>query len=183
MYNVKSYIDFLNEKMSMPTKKWIDIDLMKIDDEVGENIWKMYTDTYLPQGMDLSAADWKEMQKKYKASWLIDIDKDKDPDAFIVYSKTSWGNRIALLGTAGDRDAKKSLINKLFDLLNSRGWYIEASMKMEEILRKSSVNVIRDNDKITDIIHDATPVGDGYYERQLSKINKVIVKRIYGNPK
>ena len=56
-------------------------------------------------------------------------------------------------------------------------------MKMEELLRKSSVNVIRDNDEIKDIIHDATPIGDGYYERQLSKVNKVIVKRIYGNPK
>jgi hypothetical protein len=183
MYPLKSYIDFLNEKMSMPTKKWVDIDLMKIDDEVGENIWKMYIDTYLPQGMDLSAEDWKEMQRKYKASWLIDIDKDKDPDAFIIYQQTKWGNKISLLGTAGNRDAKKALINKLFDLLKGRGWYIEASMKMEDILRKSSINVVKDNKVIMDMISGASVLGDGYYERPLSKVNKVIVKRIYGNPK
>jgi len=57
----------------------------------------MYINTYLPQGMDLSADNWKEMQSKYKASWLIDVDKDKDTDAFIIYKNTKYGNKLSLL--------------------------------------------------------------------------------------
>lgn len=183
MYNLKSYNQFINEKMAMPTKKWVDIDLNKVDDETGSKIWDMYTGTYLPQGMDLSADDWKEMQKKYKATWLIDIDKDKEPDAFIIYQDTKFGHRISLLGNNGKSDAKRNLIKKTLDLLDSRGWYIEASKKMEEILSKSNINVVEDEKKIIEIIPEAVPLRNGYYERTLSKINKTIVKRLYGNPK
>jgi len=56
---------------------------------------------------------------------------------------------------------------------------------MEEILSKSNVNVVKDTDLIDSIVPKEKKIEhleDGYYRRKFSKINKMIVKRIYGNP-
>ena len=151
---------------------------------VGLHIWDMYTSTYAKQGMDLSADDWREMQSKYKATALKDVDRDKEPDAFIVYKPTQWGNKIALLGTNNKPQAKSDVVKKLLELVKSKGWFIEASLKMEEILKASGAPVITDETMIRDIVGDDKKPefeGDGYYTRFLSKAGKRIRKRIYGN--
>jgi hypothetical protein len=39
-----------------------------------------------------------------------------------------------LLGTNDKKEAKKSMLAQLFKLLKTQGWFIEASMKMEDII-------------------------------------------------
>lgn len=183
MKHVKLFEDFINE-FQIPSNKWIDIDLKKIDKDGMQEIWDMYTKTYLDAGMDLSADDWQEMQSKYKATALKDVDRDKEPDAFIIYKPTKWGNKIALLGTNGKKEAKSDVVKKLLQYVNTKGWFIEASLKMEEILSKSGAPVITDEDMIRDVVGaDKQPEfeKDGYYTRFLSKAGKRIRKRIYGN--
>lgn len=53
---------------------------------------------------------------------------------------------------------------------------------MEEILSKSDINIVKNEKDIKKLITNATIIGDGYYNRVLSKVDKVIIKRIYGNP-
>jgi hypothetical protein len=172
----------INE-LEIPSNKWVDLDLKSIDRKGMESIWAMYTDTYLGAGMDLSANDWPEMQAKYKATALKDVDGDHLADAFIIYKPTRWGNKIALLGTNGKKEAKSEVVKKLLQLVNTRGWFIEASLKMEEILSKSGAPVIRDEKMIRDVVGDDKQpefTKDGYYTRFLSKAGKRITKRIYG---
>jgi hypothetical protein len=187
MRNLISYEKFLNEKvideMSIPSGKWVDWDLARLDKEGEDLIWKMYTDTYGKQGMDFSADDSHELKTKYKATYLKDVDNDHLPDAFIIYKETAYGNKIALLGTNDKKEAKKDLLKKVIELLNTRGWFIEASLKMEEILSASNVPVIEDKQMIMDVVgRDKKPEFEdhGYYTRLLSKANKRIRKRIYG---
>lgn len=178
----KMFEDFVNE-FQIPSNKWIEMDLKKIDKEGMQEIWDMYTKTYLDAGMDLSADDWQEMQTKYKATALKDVDSDHTPDAFIIYKPTKWGNKIALLGTNGKKEAKSDIVKKLLQLVNTKGWFIEASLKMEEILSKSNAPVVKDEDMIRDVVGaDKKPefTEDGYYTRFLSKAGKRITKRIYG---
>lgn len=170
-------------ELEIPSNKWVDLDLKSIDKKGMESIWAMYTDTYLGAGMDLSANDWPEMQAKYKATALKDVDGDHLADAFIIYKPTKWGNKIALLGTNGKKDAKSEVVKKLLQLVNTKGWFIEASLKMEEILSKSGAPVIRDEKMIRDVVGDDKKpefTKDGYYTRFLSKAGKRITKRIYG---
>jgi hypothetical protein len=57
---------------------------------------------------------------------------------------------------------------------------------MEEIMKAAGAPVVTDEKKIIDILgNDKAPefIGDGYYTRTLSKVNKRIVKRIYGRPR
>jgi hypothetical protein len=180
--HAKLFEEFLNE-LEIPSNRWIDLDLKRIDADGMKHIWDMYTTTYLDAGMDLSANDWPEMQAKYKATALKDIDSDRIADAFIIYKPTKWGNKIALLGTNGKKEAKSEVVKKLLQLINTKGWFIEASLKMEEILSKSNAPVIRDEEMIKDVVgEDKKPefLKDGYYTRFLSKAGKRITKRIYG---
>ena len=72
---------------------------------------------------------------------MIDVDTPPDgvPDAFIIYKPTAFGNKIALLGTCQEelclnkRAAKSAVVHKMFDLLNSGGYFIEAGEKIDVI--------------------------------------------------
>lgn len=185
MKKIKLFEDFINE-FQIPSNKWIEMDLKKIDKEGMQQIWDMYTKTYLDAGMDLSADDWEEMQAKYKATALKDVDSDHTPDAFIIYKPTKWGNKIALLGTNGKKEAKSDIVKKLLQMVNTRGWFIEASLRMEELLSQANAPVIKDEEMIRDAVGaDKKPefTQDGYYTRYLSKAGKRITKRIYGKLK
>jgi hypothetical protein len=185
MINLKTYSEFLNE-LEIPSNRWVDLDLSKLDKAGVDLIWKMYTDTYSKEGMDFSADDANELKTKYKATYLKDVDQDHLPDAFIIYKETVYGNKISLLGTNDKKEAKRDLIKKVIELLNSKGWFIEASLKMEQLLSTSKVPVIKDQKMIEDVVgKDKKPeMGkDGYYTRFLSKASKRIEKRMYGIPK
>lgn len=182
---VKTYESWLTE-MDIPSNKWVDTDLKTMSPEDAAIIWKMYTDTYAKEGLDFSADDQSELQSKYKATFLKDIDSDRIADAFIVYKETPYGSKIALLGTNDKKEAKRDLVKKVIELLNTRGWFIEASLKMEEILAKSGVPVINNEKMVNDIVGaDKKPEmeADGYYTRLLSKASKRIRKRLYGVPR
>ena len=176
--------EILNE-LEIPSNKWVTLDLKSIDDEGIEEIWDMYKTTYLNAGMDLSANSASELQSKYKATALKDVDSDKKPDAFIIYKPTKFGNKIALLGTNNKKSAKSDVVRKVIELCKSSGWYLEASLRMEEILKSSGAPVVRDEKLIQAIVGPTKKVqmvGDGYYTRSLSKVDKRITKRIYGKP-
>lgn len=184
MTTFKKYADFLNET-ELPSDKWVDWDLSRLDQTDIDLIWKMYTDTYGKQGMDFSADDSSELKTKYKATYLKDVDRDHIADAFIIYKETAYGNKIALLGTNDKKDAKREVIKKVIQLLNTKGWFIEASLKMEEILSSSNVPVVDNPDMVRDVVgRDKKPEFEekGYYTRLLSKASKRIRKRIYGTP-
>jgi hypothetical protein len=175
----------LLSELEIPSGKWMDYDLSQVDDEGMKRIWQMYLATYLNAGMDLSAGSWSELKSKYSATALIDVDKDHLPDAFIIYKKTGFGKKIALLGTNNKKSAKSDVVRKVIELCKSSGWYLEASLRMEEILKSSGAPVVRDEKLIQAIVGPTKKVqmvGDGYYTRSLSKVDKRITKRIYGKP-
>ena len=177
--------EILNE-LEIPSDKWVDLDLKQIDDDGMKQIWQMYITTYLNAGMDLSANSWREMQSKYKATALKDVDSDHIPDAFIIYKQTKFGNKIALLGTNNKKSAKSDVVHKVIDLCKTNGWFLEASLKMEEIMKSSGAPVVKDEEKIQAIVGPEKKVqfiGDGYYTRSLSKVDKRITKRLYGKPR
>ena len=177
--------DLLPE-LQIASGKWVDMEMSQIDKEGMNHIWKVYSDAYSAQSLDFSANSASELQSKYKAIKLIDVDKDKIPDAFIIYKPTKFGNKIALLAADIDKkDAKRAVVQKAIELVKTNGWFVEASAKMEDIMKSSNAPVVTDEKKIMDILgNEKAPefTGDGYYTRTLTKVNKRITKRIYGKP-
>ena len=174
--------DLLNE-IDLPIDKWESYDLSKLSDEELDQVYQMYSDTYASAGMDFSASDSSELRQKYKATYLKDVDGDHIADAFIIFKPTKYGNKIALLGTNNKREAKREVVKKAIELVNTKGWFIEASLKMEEIMASAGAPVIMDKAMIQDVVGADKQVNfldDGYYTRKLSKVDKTIVKRMYG---
>ena len=179
--------EFIDEMVDLkPAKKWIDFDLQGLDQETMKYIWDMYLDTYGHEGLDLSATDMKDLQQKYDAIFLVDIDKNERPDAFIFYRKTPFGYKIALGGANKKKEAKHAFVKKTLELVSKKnsGWYAEGSMKMDAILKSNNVHFIDDEQQVKTILNKPIEwVGDGYYMRKLSRANKKITKRLYGYPK
>ncbi len=146
-------------------------------------MWNTYTTEYKKLGMDLSVNNISDFKKEYKAVLLIDIDKDPQPDAFVIFTKGTYGNKINLLWTDGKKESKRVLIRKLIELIKNIGWWIEASLKIEDILKDNNINYIDDEDIIRKMINkDIIYLSNGYYSRKLSLVDKWITKKIYGNP-
>ena len=182
---LKYLIETIVEKFDLKDKVWKDYNLSSLDDTDMKVIWNMYSNTYAKNGLDFSVHDFTELKSKYKAVYLEDVDNDGVPDAFIVYKPTEFGNKIALLGTNDKKEAKRDLLKQVFKLLKTTGWFLEASMKMEEILSQSDIPVVTDPKVIDSIAgHKGLEMmDDGYYKRKLSKVDKTIVKRMYGKPR
>ena len=184
--NWRRYISEVN----LSEGEWVDVDLADLTTPELNRIWTMYTNTYLNAGLDFSAADAQGL-KKYKATFLIDVDTPPDgiADAFIIYKPTPFGNKMSLLGTCQEedcnakRDAKRAMVGKMFDLLGSGGFFIEAGMRLEEMLRDSSAPHICDEEKIKEFLGDKFVrfLDDCYYERKLAMADPIVVKRIYGD--
>jgi len=187
---LREYIRNLLAELSLPSMQWIDMDLGSLESGVLDRIWSMYTNTYLSLGMDLSAASASGLAK-YKGVFLIDVDTPPDgvPDAFIIYKPTAFGNKIALLGTCQEelclnkRAAKSAVVHKMFDLLNSGGFFIEAGEKIEEILRSSGVPPVCDEEKVMAFLGSKFVrfLDDCYYQRKLKMASTIVTKRIYGS--
>ena len=168
---------------------WLDYNLKSLDKETAEDIFHNYKTTYESEGLDLSVNSAEELQNDYKSIAMIDVNGDKIPDAFIVYKPTECGNKISLLFTDKIPGSNKAAIIKLLQLVNTSGWFIEASKKLEAIMIKSSAPIVRDEDTIKKIIgakkaKTMKMLDDGYYDRELGAVpGKFITKRIYGIPR
>jgi len=175
----------IKEDIELKSGEWKEYNLSSLSDDDMKIIWDMYSNTYSKNGLDFSANDFKELRNKYKGVYIEDVDNCGHPDAFIIFKPTEFGNKIALLGANDKKEAKKELLRQLFKLLKTSGWFIEASMKIEDILSKSDIPVIEDPKVINSIAgHKGLELLDnGYYKRKLSKVDKTITKRLYGKPK
>jgi len=182
-------IDILREIELETTGNWEDYDLNRLDRQTMEDMFRFYKATYEAEGLDLSVNSAAELQRDYKAVAMIDVDSDKQPDSFIVYKPTALGNKVSLLFTNKAPGSARAAITKMLQLVNTPGWFLEASKKTEDILSKSSAPVVKDPEKIKAIIGPAkaktVKIGQGgYYQRELGAVpGKFITKRIYGIPK
>jgi len=187
---LREYISEILTELSLPSMQWVDMDVGSLEPEVLDRIWSMYTNTYLSLGMDLSASSAGGLAK-YKGVFLIDVDTPPDgvPDAFIIYKPTAFGNKIALLGTCQEElclnksAAKSAVVHKMFDLLNSGGFFIEAGEKIEVILRSSGVPPVCDEEAIKEFLGPKFVMflDDCYYQRRLKMASAIVTKRIYGS--
>ena len=178
---MKRYKKIFPEHVDFPTKKWVDVELKELDSEQLQRLWDIYKHTYKEIG--LSVTSMSELIHKYKISWLIDVDKDDDPDAFIIYKKTKFGNKLALGGSAGTPEVKKLLIQQMLAFVNKKGFYIETSHKVKDILSKNNAPYV-DNERDVETIldKDIEWLGDGEYKRFLKGVG-VVTKKMFGRPK
>jgi len=179
MIKFKQYID----EMSLEKNKWQVVLLKDLDQKLRHTLWDMYVDTYQSIGLHIESPE--KLTSKYKISWLIDLDKDPIPDAFVIYKETKHGSKLALAGSDGTKESKSYLVKKFISLMKTKGWYAEASGVIAGILTKNNVKLVTDIDKIKKVIGkpDIEETDEkGVYKRKLGTLG-MVKKQLFGTPK
>lgn len=182
--NIINKIDLFLNEIELPKKKWVEIPLSNLEDEFLQKLWDMYEISY--KGIGLSIKNINEMKSKYKMSYLIDIDTDEYPDAFIIYKETGNGRKLALMGSDGKKESKKFLISKSVEIIKdkSKNYYAEASHGVADIFLKNNVNVVNDQATVERVLGKEVNWldDDGKYIRFLKGVGDV-EKRLFGFPR
>lgn len=168
---------------TFPQNKWVTVGWQELSEQAKTDVWDVYDLAYGKIGKHVPNIE--KFASKYKFFYLIDVDDDIKPDAFIAYKKTKAGYKIALLATDGGRKAKKAVILKLKDLAKRKGWWMEASHAVAKIVESAGLKPIDDEQVVRAALGPKKEIiwlGDGKYERSLGSLGGV-VKSLYGDPR
>ena len=183
-FNYRAYLKnniLLQEEF--PKDKWVDLDDKKTA-EYAKDIFDLIDTAYAPIGGNVnykSAADVIGAESDADYS-IIDIDDDSDIDAVSISKKQPAGNKLAAIGHDGSPIAKSKIINHYADLLKKKGYYLEVSGKLKDILLTKGAPVVTDPEIIKKVLKgkEVKMNDDGTYERYLA--GEVRTKTLLGNP-
>ena len=183
-FNYKAYLKnniLLQEEF--PRDKWVDL---AADEkaEYASDIFDLINTAYAPIGGNVnykSVADvlGAEADADYE---VINIDDDPEPDALSAYKKQPAGNKLAAIGHDGTPEAKSKIINHYADLLKQKGYYLEVSGKLKDILLAKGAPVVTDPELIKKVLKGKTIElnDDGTYQRFIGGTQHT--KTLLGNP-
>ena len=171
-------IDLLIE-IDIPKNIWFPLQPDELKD-VEDDILDLIQNAYGPIGGhpnyktvgDLAGSDYT----------IVDLDDDPDIDAVTVTKQRSGGTKHVGMGHDGTSPSKRASISQTIRDLDKQGIYIEASGKMADILTKSNVTQVTDEDTIRKALKGKSieMYDDGSYDRVLG--GKKYRKLMFGKP-
>jgi hypothetical protein len=171
------------EELNVKKGKWVKPIIPIRGEELIDLVQRAYKRT--PNGSFVNS-----MGDVKKSKWLSkDFHKGDELDVTIFYRNSRsgevWkGNKIQGIGHDGSSEGKKRVLVKVNELLKKRGWWIEASDKLEEVLYGMGIPYIKDEEKLRKIYGDDNlkMLGDrGRYERTIGG-GKIIRETTFGYP-
>jgi hypothetical protein len=113
---------------------------------------------------------------------IIDLDSDHDIDAVNVSKEKPSGHKLVAMGHDGTSDAKRAAINQQASQLKTRGWYMEVSGKIKDILLAKGVKPVTDEKLVRKALSGKDIVwhGDGTYDRKIG--GETHTKMMVGKP-
>ena len=163
-----------------PKDKWVGLN-NKEKAEYAKDIFDLINTAYASIGGNInykSAADvlGAEGDADYE---VINIDDDPEPDALSASKKTPSGNKLTAIGHDGSPQAKSKTINHYASLLKQKGYYLEVSGKIKDILLTKGAPIISDPELIKKILKGKTIElnDDGTYQRFIGgeKYTKILL--------
>ena len=184
---LKKLISEYIEELSLKKGEWDNITPHVKSDPVAKDIIDLIKTAYKDSSLGSFITSKSDLKNK---NWLaIDYDDEPDIDATIFYreprgNETWVGKKIQGIGHDGTLKSIEYVINKLKELLNKSGYWIEASEKLEKILYRIGVPYVDDEDLANKIFPNTNlkMIGKkGKYVRVES--GKKIEETIFGKPK
>lgn len=148
-------------------------DLREFEDE----IFNLIQTAYSAKGGNFEIQKPADLRNTDLNYWIA-VDRDNDPEADIVLAgkEKEHGKKMTILGQDGSQESKRDAIQKLIDLMKTRGFYAEVD---PDLAAKMKVKPITDERKIRDVVgkDDIEIKGSGVYTRSISgkKKEKVLI--------
>jgi hypothetical protein len=167
------------EAKPIPKNKYVELDKEQLKKHAQE-IFDMITASYKSKGGNPAFGNVADVMGTEISVWYAaDVDNEPDADTAIGVKKKPAGFKLTAMGQDGTPPAKKSLINKVSQLLRTRGFYSELSPDMAE---KFNLEPIEDEDVIKSVIakDDIKFTGNGLYTRTID--GQLRTKVLVGEP-
>ena len=145
--------------------KYIQITSSDISD-YKEIFFNLIKTAYADKGGNFEISNPNDLVASGLNFWIAnDMDSDPDADVAIGGKQTPHGTKITVMGQDGTREAKKDIIHKIIQLMNTKGFYIELDPQLAD---KFNLQPIADEKIIRHVLNKEISYNDdGTYERLL----------------
>jgi len=152
--------------------------------EIADNLFVLVQNSYAPLGGHPSVPNVDSVFNPRLYYWeAIDHDIDPEADSVLFGRKSPFGIKISGIGHDNQRESKKELIQKLSNQLKKKGYWIEASDRLGDILYGMGTPYIDNQEQVEKIFNQEVEWLDnkGEYKREVSSGN-FHVETVFGNP-
>jgi hypothetical protein len=163
----------------IPKNKYVELDKAQLKQHA-QTIFDIITASYKSKGGNPSIGNVNDITSGDISIWhAADVDADPDVDTAIGLKKKPAGFKLTTLGQDGSAVAKKSVTDKVSQLLHTRGFYAELSPDMAQ---KFHLEPIEDEESIKSVIakDDIKFTGNGLYTRTID--GQLRTKVLVGEP-
>ena len=148
-----------------PKNNFLELGMSDVKDYV-KDIFDLINNAYEKKGGNLEIKSPNDIIKSDITYWITnDIDSDPDIDVVLGGKTTQSGKKMTILGQDGSREAKKLGIEKLVNLMKTKGFYAEMD---QDLTQKMGLPYIKDEKIIRKVINkNLTMNDDGSYFREI----------------
>lgn len=180
------YITEANRGLSTAKDRWetIGISDVKKNRNVQQDIFDIINAAYGPIGGHPDFPNADSVPADNNITDVIDTDAPDDVDAVVLSKTTPFGKKLTTLGSDGGAEAKREVLKKAVDILNTQGSYVEASGKLLDILIARGAPVVDDEQTVRTVLRGKEIQWHGKggaYSRKIG--GKTHEKKMLGNPR
>lgn len=179
------YITEANRGLSTAKDRWqtVAISDVKGNRNVQQDIFDIINAAYAPLGGHPDFPNSDSVPADNNITDIIDTDAPDDVDAVVLSKTTPFGKKLTTLGSDGGAEAKREVLKKAVDILNTQGSYVEASGKLLDILVARGAPVVKDENTVRTVLRgkEIQWHGDGVYSRKIGA--KTHRKTMLGKPR
>lgn len=173
-------------EVSLPKNLWELVVSNADKQELGDNLIDLVNNAY---GSTAHGSFVTSIKDVIPSDWnVIDWDADPDVDACVFYrgprANEHWvGYKIQGIGHDGQKQSKDRVINKVTQLLNKPGFWIESSDAMRATLKRLPVPMVDSEHLLKFLFNDPNlkMVDHGTYQRKLH--TGMAIETVFGNPR
>ena len=149
-------------------QSWRPLSSAEIADDK-EELFKLIDNAYAPLGGHPNVTGPDDIKSAGDNYSVIDLDDDPEDDATVTYKNRAGGKKLVAMGHDGTKPARSAAVAKTVDDLSKKGYYIEVSGKILDILKAKGVAIVDDEETDRKALKgkDIKWNGDGTYERKL----------------
>ena len=162
-------------------QSWRPLSSAEIADDK-EELFKLIDNAYAPLGGHPNVTGPDDIKSAGDNYSVIDLDDDPEDDATVTYKNRTGGKKLVAMGHDGTKPARSAAVAKTVDDLSKKGYYIEVSGKILDILKAKGVAIVDDEETVRKALKgkDIKWNGDGTYDRKLGA--KIHTKVMMGKP-
>jgi len=182
----KDFLVEANRGLTAKKNEWDTLSIQQVrgNTDVQHDIFNIISAAYAPLGGHPDFPNADSVPADNNITDVIDTDPQDDVDAAVLSKTTPFGKKMTTIASDGGTEAKREVLKKAVDILNTPGSYVEASGKIFDILVARGAPVVKDEATVRHVLKGKEiqwQGDDGSYSRKIG--GKTHTKKMLGKPR